>query len=81
MNPFDGTPRRTCALLFVFTLFASFCSPLASAQTSPSKPIHFTDVTGKSGIRFTHFKGSNGISINLEEFGPGVCVSDFDGDG
>jgi len=81
MNPFDGTTRRTCALLFVFTLFASFCSPLASAQTSPSKPIHFTDVTGKSGIRFTHFKGSNGISINLEEFGPGVCVSDFDGDG
>jgi hypothetical protein len=28
-----------------------------------------------------HFKGSKGISINREEFGPGVCVADFDGDG
>jgi hypothetical protein len=80
MNPFASTSRRTCALLFVFTLFAGFSSPVATAQI-PSKPIHFTDVTEKSGIRFTHFKGNNGISINLEEFGPGVCVSDFDGDG
>jgi hypothetical protein len=67
-------------LLFLFTLFAGFFSPAAPAQI-PSKPIHFTDVTENSGIRFTHFKGNNGISINLEEFGPGVCVSDFDGDG
>jgi len=28
-----------------------------------------------------HFKGNKGISINREEFGPGVCVADFDGDG
>jgi len=80
MNPFAGTSRRTCALLFVFTLFAGFSFPVASAQI-PSALIHFTDVTEKSGIRFTHFKGNNSISINLEEFSPGVCVSDFDGDG
>jgi hypothetical protein len=39
------------------------------------------DVTASSGIKFTHFKGNKGVSINLEEFGPGVCVSDFNRDG
>jgi hypothetical protein len=53
--------------------------PLVTAQTS--KPIQFTDVTAAAGIKFVHFKGNNGISINREEFGPGVCVADFDGDG
>ena len=43
--------------------------------------IQFTNVTRTAGIQFTHFKGNKGISINLEEFGPGVCVADFDGDG
>src|SRR6201984_461814 len=51
---------------------------LASAQ---SNPIQFTDVAAAAGIKFVHFKGNNGISINREEFGPGVCVADFDGDG
>jgi len=50
-----------------------------TAQTS--EPIQFTDVTAAAGIKFVHFKGNNGISINREEFGPGVCVADFDGDG
>jgi len=44
-------------------------------------PIQFTDITARSGIKFVHFKGNEGISINREEFGPGVCVADFDGDG
>src|SRR5436309_15933344 len=52
--------------------------PTAIAQT---KPIQFSDVTAASGIKFVHFKGNEGISINREEFGPGVCVADFDGDG
>src|SRR5216684_5383890 len=54
----------------------------AHAQTGQSASIvKFTDVTKAAGINFVHFKGNNGISINLEEFGPGVCVSDFDNDG
>jgi len=52
--------------------------PAAFAQT---KSIQFSDITAASGIKFVHFKGNEGISINREEFGPGVCVSDFDGDG
>lgn len=38
-------------------------------------------MTASAGIKFIHYKGNNGISINREEFGPGVCVADFDGDG
>src|SRR5437879_5594034 len=52
---------------------------LAQAQTQSQ--VRFTDVTEKAGIQFKHFKGNKGMSINLEEFGPGVCVADFDGDG
>jgi hypothetical protein len=47
----------------------------------PSTPVRFTDVTKSAGIRFVHFKGTNGTSTILEEAGPGVCVADFDGDG
>src|SRR5580698_11245005 len=43
--------------------------------------IQFSNVTRSAGIHFTHFKGNEGIAINLEEFGPAVCVADFDGDG
>src|SRR5215469_16647566 len=63
----------------LFCAAFSFRSVRAPAQASSS--IRFTDITEKAGIHFTHFKGNKGISINLEEFGPGVCVADFDGDG
>ena len=53
----------------------------ALSPTAEPPAIQFTNVTRASGIQFTHFKGNKGISINLEEFGPGVCVADFDGDG
>jgi hypothetical protein len=81
MNSFGSASRRLRVLCFVAALFVLPVARLVSAQTLQSKSIRFTDVTEKAGIRFTHFKGNNGISINLEEFGPGVCVSDFDGDG
>jgi hypothetical protein len=58
-------------------ILLSCCAALAREQ----RPIQFTDMTAQAGIRFTHYKGANGISINREEFGPGVCVADFDGDG
>lgn len=51
------------------------------AKTQQPSPIEFSNSTAAAGIKFVHFKGNNGISINREEFGPGVCVADFDGDG
>ena len=51
------------------------------AQTPAANSIRFTNITDAAGIKFVHFKGNKGISINREEFGPGVCVADYDGDG
>ena len=51
------------------------------APSAQERAIQFVNVTHSAGIQFTHFKGNNGTSINLEEFGPGVCVADYDGDG
>lgn len=59
-------------------LFLTISAAL-SLNTPPG--IQFKDVAKTAGIGFSHYKGSHGISTILEEAGPGVCVSDFDGDG
>jgi enediyne biosynthesis protein E4 len=68
-----------------FFLAAFVCTSLIALNLAPparaQQSIQFTDATRSAGIQFTHFKGNKGISINLEEFGPGVCVADYDGDG
>lgn len=51
------------------------------AQAAPPSPVHFTNSTAASGIKFVHFRGNDGTPINREIFGPGVCVADYDGDG
>jgi enediyne biosynthesis protein E4 len=56
-------------------------SPGLYAQDSRRYSVQFTNVTASSGISFVHYRGNQGIPINLEIFGPGVCVADFDGDG
>ncbi len=80
-RPWPGSQRfvRTLLLVLIVTS-SSFISELA-AQESHLGPIEFANVTAAAGITFVHFKGNKGISINREEFGPGVCVGDFDGDG
>src|SRR5437899_7299487 len=67
----------TLALTAIGSIFIS----TLTAQNAPVPSIEFTNVTAAAGIKFKHFKGNNGISINREEFGPGICVADFDGDG
>lgn len=66
-------------------LSSAFIVLAQSTQVLPAPAqahsITFTDIAASSGIKFVHFKGNNGVSINREEFGPGVCVADFDGDG
>ena len=72
---------ETGAISFLLaTLLFSFAVRI-SAQGELSPRTEFVDVTESAGIKFVHFKGNEGISINLEEFGPGVCVSDFNRDG
>jgi len=61
--------------------FAMVSRNLLAQVAAESGSVQFTNVTDSAGIKFVHFKGNNGISINREEFGPGVCVGDFDGNG
>jgi enediyne biosynthesis protein E4 len=68
-------------LLLVLIVGTSSFMPELCAQKAGPSSIQFTNVTAAAGIKFVHFKGNKGISINREEFGPGVCVADFDGDG
>src|SRR5438093_1142957 len=78
MNP--GHRRSAAGLLLLAGVLA--ITPGAQGQPAGSDSgVRFTDITKIGGIDFVHFKGNNGTSINLEEFGPGVCVSDFDSDG
>ena len=67
--------------LLISTFGVSRLFSVHAQNSAPAGPIHFADITATAGIKFVHFKGNNGISINREEFGPGVCVADFDGDG
>jgi hypothetical protein len=55
----------------------------ASVKPAPPPPfaITFTDVTGPSGIRFTHNSGAFGRKWLPETMGSGVIVLDYDGDG
>ncbi len=79
---------RRLFLLALLTFLAAF-SVLTSevflhSQTRAAPPaptVEFSDVTRQAGIDFVHFKGNSGTSTILEEAGPGVCATDYDGDG
>jgi enediyne biosynthesis protein E4 len=78
-------PMRVAAFLGSLLFILASLTMLAGsarirAQARPSS-VHFTNATAASGIKFVHFRGNDGIPINREIFGPGVCVADFDGDG
>jgi enediyne biosynthesis protein E4 len=84
---FAGVWRILGAVLVAVCLTLSvvarhFSTPSVDpAATPPSHAVQFSDATRTAGIHFIHFKGNNGTSTILEEAGPGVCVSDYDGDG
>jgi hypothetical protein len=69
------------ALACLLTVLLFTPAAVNPAQAKVAASIELVDVTQSAGIKFVHFKGNQGISINLEEFGPGVCVSDYDQDG
>ena len=62
-------------------LLLASCPALAQRDASPPGAIQFSNITSAAGIQFVHYRGNDGIPINREIFGPGVCVADFDGDG
>jgi hypothetical protein len=80
-----NTTRKYClAWIASVAILASPGSAQNPAITSPKDKetqIQFSNVTAAAGIKFTHLRGNDGIPTNLEIFGPGVCVADYDRDG
>jgi hypothetical protein len=73
--------RPVVCLAAALILLPAWHSAQAQASGIQLSPIQLTNVTAAAGIHFNHYRGSDGIPINREIFGPGVCVTDFDGDG
>jgi hypothetical protein len=73
-------PRAVRLAVAVIFLLASYGGH-AQAGGSPPTSIQFTNIANAAGIKFVHYRGNDGIPVNREIFGPGVCVADFDGDG
>jgi hypothetical protein len=76
-----GTSCTASAILLAVIFGGPALRGKASEQTMVPTPVQFTNVTADAGIKFIHFRGNDGIPINREIFGPGVCVSDFNNDG
>ncbi|MFZ0272662.1 MAG: CRTAC1 family protein [Acidobacteriaceae bacterium] len=69
-------PLPTLSLTALLAVAAPF------ALTAPPSPsIHFTDITQKAGIHFTHNNGAFGRKFLPETMGPGVAFIDYDNDG
>jgi hypothetical protein len=73
-------PHR--AFLSTALLAVAVPAALTAFSGSPAPaPIHFTDVTQKAGIHFTHNNGAFGKKYLPETMGPGVAFIDYDNDG
>src|SRR5437660_10299031 len=75
----------TVFLPVTLVLVVLFCG-VSRTQSLPAQSprpalIQFTNVTAAAGIKFTHFRGNEGIPIDRVILGPGVCLEEFDGDG
>jgi enediyne biosynthesis protein E4 len=80
-HPWPSRVSKQLVRMLLLVLLFKTSNFILYAQGAQPAPIEFTNVTTAAGIKFVHFKGNKGISINREEFGPGVCVADFDQDG
>src|ERR1700740_252962 len=69
-SKYRSVRTRVGIFFFVRLLSASLCIS-SHAQSQQPNPIEFSNSTTKAGLKFIHFKGNNGVSINREEFGPG----------
>ena len=74
-------PRASLFFLVLALFLDTTLIKNSAALPAQPAPIEFTNATVASRINFVHFRGNDGIPINREIFGPGVCVADFDGDG
>jgi len=87
LGPRERSRRRMwltgiLAAILMLTINSARPKTFRNSDSQPARSlIQFTNVTESAGIRFAHYRGNDGIPINREIFGPGVCVADFDDDG
>jgi enediyne biosynthesis protein E4 len=78
-HPSESQPLSKPASPSAKPIAADVPTPLA--ETRPSGPIRFVNVTQAAGIHFRHNSGAYGKKYLPETMGSGVCVIDYDGDG
>jgi hypothetical protein len=62
----DRSMRVELGMFFFVCLLSASFRIASHAQAQQPIPIEFTNSTAAAGIKFIHFKGNNGISINRE---------------
>ena len=68
--------KLTGLFLIVFILYT-----VPQPTSSQVRAVHFTDVTGKFGVKCRHTNGERGEKYFIEPIGSGVALFDFDNDG
>ncbi len=65
----------------IWILSPILCGAALMAADAVAPPIRFEDVTGRSGIKFTHSFGAQTLGSLLESTGAGCVWFDYNGDG
>src|SRR5271170_1088376 len=75
--------RREPPAIVLSRFLRAFVSlmPFFMSASSRAQSIHFTDITAKAGIHFTHNNGAFGKKWLPETMGPGCAFIDYDNDG
>lgn len=85
LGPFEperrASPAERDKLLASLEFPASPTPPRANTPRSESSVPLFTDDADRAGLRFTHVSGRTDKKQAPEQFGAGVALLDFDGDG
>jgi len=74
-NLFSFFSRFLCASVSLWLVIFAF------SQAAVGQQIHFSDITAKAGIKFTHNNGAFGKKWLPETMGPGCAFIDYDNDG
>lgn len=81
MSPRRLEPGRSLAILGLLVLPSAGCGSRRVEGQKTSPPLHFTDVTDSTDLRFTPVCGDDPPSTLLEMKGGGLALIDFDVDG
>ena len=76
-----GNPKSETIVVLLCASVCLWLTICLLAPTAPAQQIHFSDITAKAGIKFTHNNGAFGKKWLPETMGPGCAFIDYDNDG